>query len=152
MKHILAFVLVVSLLGLTGCIFESRKDEVLHSLGDYDREQLWTHGEFQDFTDFGIYTFSSVEIEQNDIFSLVTTDNIPVIHGFIDNFESWIQTFRENDPNIELVLNYAFDRNMIDSTDYFYIYEKDGYTKYGYYDVWFFDRQTSVLYYFHNNI
>ena len=59
----------------------------------------------------------------------------------------------------DLVNNYRFSRDDIDGSDYLYIYDREGkpigdgaYSKYDYYNVYFFDSQTTTLYYFHNNI
>jgi hypothetical protein len=50
------------------------------------------------------------------------------------------------------VQNYHFDRNILDTEDYFYIYNHYEEKPYWNYDLWLFDSQTNVLYYFHNNI
>ena len=56
-------------------------------------------------------------------------------------------------------MNYHFSRADIDESDYLYIYDRNGeaigegvYSKYDSYNVYFFDSQTTTLYYFHNNI
>jgi hypothetical protein len=125
---------------------------VLNSLGRYESKQLWTHGEFQDYTDFGLYSYSSAKLNDNQYFKLVSETDIELLYAFVDNFEQWIETFRSNDPDDELVANYAFDRSLIDTEDYFYIYEGENYSKFGCYDMWIFNAQTYTLYYFHHNI
>ena len=153
MKRLLLMVLVITLaFGATSCGIQTRQDKVLSSLGKYDSTQVWTHGEFQDYTDFGKYFYASVSIDQNNYFQKVTSTDTETICSFIDNFEDWIDTFRNNDPKDELVLNYSFDRSIIDIEDFFYIYEGENYPQFGCYDVWLFDSQTKILYYFHNNI
>ena len=82
---------------------------------------------------------------------------IKVLSIDLDDFESWIETYREGDASREIVVNYDFDRSIIDSEDYLYIDSEkhtwdDGYTSLVNYDVYFFDTQTNTLYYFHNNI
>ena len=79
--------------------------------------------------------------------------------GYIDNFENWVNVTREGDDDNALVVNYHFSRADIDESDYLYIYDREGkpigdgaYSKYDYYNVYFFDSQTTTLYYFHNNI
>lgn len=144
--------LILLTLAMVSCGVQTRQDKVLDSLGRYDSKQVWTHGEFQDCTDFGIYSYPSVYIDQNESFKKVSTADMETICEFIDNFEKWIDTFRSNDSDDELVSNYSFDRSMIDGEDYFYLYEKENYPKFGCYDLWFFDSQTNILYYFHNNI
>lgn len=143
---------IIFILMTTACGIQSRQDEVLYSLGRYESKQVWTHGEFQDYSDFGKYSYSSISIDQNPYFQIVLAADVDTIYTYIDNFEGWIDAYRNNDPNDELVINYSFDRSIIDTEDYFYIYEGENYPKYGCYDVWVFDVQTKVLYYFHNNI
>ena len=75
----------------------------------------------------------------------------------LDDFESCIEAHGYNDASSEIVVNYDFDRSLIDSEDYLYIDSEkhtwdDGYTSLVNYDVYFFDTQTNTLYYFHNNI
>ncbi len=153
MKRAIAVLVTCALLViLISCEIETPQDKVLASLGKYEREQLWTHGEFQDFTDFGMYTYSTVNLENNRFFSAVSESDIEIIYSFIDDFEDWIEVFREGDAECELVVNYSFDRSIIDTKDYFYIDEDDFYPEFGCYDVWLYDSQSGILYYFHNNI
>lgn len=144
--------LVLILLSATACFIQTRQDNVLESLGAYKSKQVWTSGGFQDYTDFGIYTYSSVSMKNNSYFASVTDGDIQTILSYVDDFNGWIDAHRRNDPNGELVLNYAFDPSIIDTGDFFYIYEKEGYPPFGLYDLWFFDTQSNTLYYFHNNI
>lgn len=153
MKRLTVLILaLLMLLSATACSVQTRQNKILTSVGEYKSKQLWSHGEFQDYTDFGIYAFSAVNVEDNAYFSAVAVDDVETICAFIDNFEKWIETFKNNDPDDDLVLNYSFDRSAIDIDDYFYIYERENYPKYGCYDLYFFDTQTNKLYYFHNNI
>ena len=153
MKRLFALVLsTIFALMITACGLQTREDKVLDSLGKYESKQVWTHGKFQDYTDFGKYSYPSISIDQNAYFQIVSAADIETIYDFIDDFERWIDAFRNNDPNDELVLNYSFDRSIVDTQDYFYIYEDENYRKYGCYDVWIFDTQTKMLYFFHNNI
>ena len=152
-QKIIALLLsLVLTLGMAGCVFESRQSQVLDTLGDYEQKQLWTRGEFQDYTDFGIYQCESPDLEDNAYFRQVTQADIETICGFLDNYEQWIETFRNDDPDDDLVQNYHFDRNILDTQDYFYIYNHYEEEPYWNYDLWVFDSQTNVLYYFHNNI
>ena len=153
MRRLIVLALVLLFfLSISACSSISRQDEVLASVGRYENKQFWTHGGFQDYTDFGVYTFSAVKLNDNEYFSTVAEDDIETIGAFVDNFENWVDAIKRNAPYDELVLNYSFDCSIIDTDDYFYIYEKENYPKYGCYDLWFFDTQTNNLYYFHNNI
>ena len=89
----------------------------------------------------------------------MTAESKNELLGYIDNFENWVNVTREGDDDNALVVNYHFSRADIDESDYLYIYDREGkpigdgaYSKYDYYNVYFFDSQTTTLYYFHNNI
>ena len=150
----LIFVIIsvpIAVFCLVFSLVETRQEKVLDSLGSYETERIWSHG-YQDVTEFGMYSYASVKIDNHQYFTAISETDIETICTFIDDFEEWIDAIEHNDPNDELVLNYAFDRSMIDTNDYFYIYEAENIQKFHNYDVWFFDSQTKVLYYFHNNI
>lgn len=89
----------------------------------------------------------------------MTAESKNELLGYIDNFENWVNVTREGDDDNALVVNYHFSRADIDGSDYLYIYDREGkpigdgvYSKYDSYNVYFFDSQTTTLYYFHNNI
>ncbi len=152
MKRKAAFLFVLlMLLSFSSC---TRRDNVLRSVGRCESEQVWTHGGFQDYTDFGIYTFSSsVDLSNNRYFSPVKEEDIETIGEYVTYFEGCVETICTMvDPEDELVVNYAFDRAVIDTEDYFYIYEDDNYSEFGNFDLWFFDVQTDTLYFFHDNM
>lgn len=153
MKRV-CILLLALLLVMAACELKTREDKVLDSIGEYERDAYFSYGGFQNFTDYGKYFYSSVDIAQSEYFERVSASDIERINEFIDDFEGWIDLFRDEDPEIELVLNYDFERSVIDAEDYYYIYEGDveDYPEFGYYDVWIFDSQSNMLYYFHNNI
>ncbi len=149
------FVLIIALavlISAAGCWLDTRQEQVLSSLGRWDEKKFYTSGGFQDFTDFGTYTFSDADPAKSPYFALLTEGDAETLSAFLDNFEDWIDSIRRSEPQNEVVVHYAFDRGLMDTQDYFYIYEDPDYPKYGCYDVWFFDSQTNVLYYFHSNI
>ena len=96
-------------------------DPVIESLGEYDNYEYYSEDGI-DILSFGRYYFSSVNLNGNKYFSIVSEDDIETINAFIDNFESWIDTSKENSSRSKLEKNYSFDRSMIDTEDYFYIY------------------------------
>ena len=155
-KLTVSFALILSvILLLPACL--APEDKVLNSLGKYKSHEFYTSGGFQDFTDYAKYYYDSVDFTDNEYFSKIGQSDIDVLNEHLDNFENWIETYREGDATREIVVNYDFDRSLIDSEDYLYIYSEkhtwdDGYTSLEYYDVYFFDTQTNTLYYFHNNI
>ena len=151
MKRIILLGLsLLVLLSTAACSVLTRQGRVLSSLGKCESEQFWTHGGFQDYTDFGVYSFPSAKLQKNRYFSAVTEADIITIRVYIGNFQMFVNTYKKNNPDDELAVNYSFDSSIIDTDDYFYIYEKGEF--YSNYDVYFFDTQTNQLYYFHNNI
>jgi hypothetical protein len=152
---VIILLLIILILTLCSCI--ASKDKVLNSLGEYTSHEFFTKGLFQDYTDYTKYYYDSVDFTANEYFSKIGQSDIDVLNEHLDDFESWIETYREGDATREIVVNYDFDRSLIDSEDYLYIDSEkhtwdDGYTSLVNYDVYFFDTQTNTLYYFHNNI
>ena len=142
---------------LSACTFKS-KNPVLASLGRAMSVQRYSVSGFGDSTDYGIYTFPGAKPEDSEYFKPVTAESKNELLGYIDNFENWVNVTREDDNNT-LFENYHFSRADIDESDYLYISERCGepigegvYSKYDSYNVYFFDSQTTTLYYFHNNI
>ena len=157
MKKAVALIVVVLIFGtvLSSCVIPA--DKVLDSLGKYKGHEFYTQGEFQDYTDYAKYYYDSVDFTDNKIFSKIQQADLDTLNEHLDDFESCIASYRENDETHEIVVNYDFDRSLIDCEDYLYIESKkhtwdDGYTSLVNYDVYFFDTQTNTLYYFHNNI
>lgn len=144
-------------LSLSACTFKS-KDPVIASLGKAMSVQRYSVSGFGDSTDYGIYTFTGAKPEDSEYFKPVTVESKNELLGYIDNFENWVNVTREDDDNT-LFENYHFSRADIDESDYLYISDRDGepigdgvYSKYDSYNVYFFDSQTTTLYYFQNNI
>lgn len=157
MKRGFVFVLLVSTLLCLLCSCTPYEDAVLDSLGAYKSYEFYTEGVFQDYTDYAKYYFESVDFTDNEYFYEVEPSDLDVLNEHLDNFESWIETFRNSDPTMEIVVNYDFDRSLIDNEDYWHIdseiYIRDGGDRvHTNYDIYFFDIQTNTLYYFHNNI
>ena len=157
MKKAVALIVVVLIFGtvLSSCVIPA--DEVLDPLGKYKGHEFYTQGEFQDYTDYAKYYYDSVDFTDNKIFSKIQQADLDTLNEHLDDFESCIASYRENDETCEIVVNYDFDRSLIDCEDYLYIDSEkhtwdDGYTSLVNYDVYFFDTQTNTLYYFHNNI
>lgn len=142
-----SLVLVVS---LAGCSIP--KDDVLDSLGKYESKQFFTSGGFQDFTDYAKYCFDSVDFSDNSYFQIITESSRENLEAHIDDFEKWVQAVSDTDADNEVVVNYDFDRSVISDSDYIYIYDDPDYPEFGNYNVYYFDVETNILYYFHNNI
>jgi hypothetical protein len=152
---VILVIVLALIISLSSCI--APKDKILNSLGEYKRHEFYTEGAFQDYTDYNKYYFSSANLENNKYFSKVTEDDIAAFNEHLDDFESWIDTYRSGDPQREIVVNYDFDRSCIDTDDYYYISSEKidlGYDEeiFANYDIYFYDTESNILYYFHNNI
>lgn len=145
-------------LSLSACTFKS-KDPVIASLGRAMSVQRYSVSGFGDSTGYGIYTFPGAKLEDSEYFKPVTAESKNELLGYINNFENWVNVTREGDDDNALVVNYHFSCADIDESDYLYISDRDGeaigegvYSRCDSYNVYFFDSQTTTLYYFHNNI
>ena len=143
MKKAFAFLLILLTLLLGAC--SAPKDEVLTSLGEYKSKEYFTSGGFQDYTDYAKYTYEN-------ILNRISSNNSKELTDHIEDFEKWVQSIKEIDPQNEVVLNYDFNTSLISDGDYLYIYDDPNYHELGNYDVYFFDIETMTLFYFHNNI
>jgi hypothetical protein len=157
MKRIFAIALSVFLIGILLASCAMLEDPIVASLGDYETHVYFTSGGFQDFTDYAKYYYRSAEVTENLWLEKIQETDLPVINKHLDDFEGWIETIGRSEPDSEVILKYDFDRSVIDAEDYFYIDSEertweDGQTTLVNYDVYFFDIQTQILYFFHNNI
>lgn len=143
-------VVVVGLTLLFSYLF-APQDAIVNSLPDYETKEYYTSGGFQDYTDYAKYTYRIYEtvLMQNPYFLPVTDEDIPEILSYIENFEGWVEIC-EDFPSE----HYDFDKSILVEGDYYYIlseYEEPG-KEFWNYDVYYFDLDAQVLYYFHNNI
>ena len=155
-KKVIAVVcLFILVLSLASCA--TPEDKVIASLGEYKNREFFTSGGFQDYTDHAKYYYDSANIAENSYLRKIQETDLAAINTHLDDFEGWIEAIRNSDPSSEVVLNYDFDRSIVDTEDHFYIDSEthtwsDGDTSLVRYDIYFFDSQTQVLYYFHNNM
>ena len=152
---VITLLLIILISTLSSCT--APEDKVLNSLGEYKSKEFYTEGAFQDYTDYAKYYYDPVDFTNNEYFSIIELSDIDALNEHLDDYESCIEAHGYNDASSEIVVNYDFDRSLIDSEDYLYIDSEkhtwdDGYTSLVNYDVYFFDTQTNTLYYFHNNI
>ncbi len=150
MKKPLAALLLLLALFFTSCSLYS--DPVIESLGKPTSEAFYSSDGFQDYTDYGIYTFEEVDLSQNEYFKPITAFEQGRLELYLDDYEQWVEMHRENDPEGELSTHYDFDRDFIDDEDYCYISVRDPANPIYSYDIYFFDTQSNTLYFFHNNI
>lgn len=154
-KLIAVFCLFIFVLPFASCA--SPEDNVVASLGEYKNREFFTSGGFQDYTDYAKYSYTSAEIIENKYLKKIQESDFTAISTHLDDFEEWIEAIKNSDASNEVVVNYDFDREIIDTEDYFYIDSEehawsDGHTSLMRYNIYFFDTQTQVLFYFHNNI
>lgn len=153
-----SLILTVLFLALVLSACTTLEDKVLRSLGECRSREFYTEGAFQDYIDYAKYYYDLVDFTDNESFSKIGHSDIDVLNEHLDDFESWIETYREGDASREIVVNYDFDRSLIDGEDYLHIESKqydpwdDGNPVFANYTIYFFDIQTNTLYYFHNNI
>ena len=139
----------------TSC--NTSENKVIASLGRYEKREYFSYGDFQDYTDYGKYYYTSARVLNNNYLKKIEDTDLEEINTCLDDFEKWIEIIEEEDSSSDVVVNYDFDRTSIDSEDYFYIDSEehtwsDGRTSLTSYNIYLFDSQTSILYFFHNNI
>lgn len=111
--------------------------------------------EWNGYTDFFIYKYSSSEMfRNNEDYTSVSQDDIVKIKEYFADTEKWM--------NIEnRAEEYTFDGDCISVGDYFRIETKEGevigkgpekYGKYDDYSVYLFDTENRTLYYIHSNM
>ena len=110
--------LVVAIL-LASCAVPENK--VVASLGKYDHHVFFSSGGFQDFTDYAKYTYTTPKLSGHAYLKQIRETDLAAIHTHMDDFEGWIETIQNSDALNEVVVNYDFNREIIDAKDYFYI-------------------------------
>ena len=148
--------IVVVLIGIGFLIYELSsivyENPVIASLPQADASDCYYSDGFQDYTDYCKYYYANQEnvlekVKNNPYFKPVTPDDITELNSYFDNFEGWLEYVDYKDK-------YDFQRNIIDTEDYFYIENNETEEEYKYwnYDVYFLDVQTKTLFFIHNNI
>ena len=152
---ILGICLLVSMM-FFGFLYSHQKS-VISSLPDYESKSFYTIDGFQDYTDYAKYIYDNITIQDlksSEYFTMTTANDVEEILLHIDDFEGWVEACGG-----ELKENYDFDKSIVSEGDFFYIETKEGepigqrtYRKFENYDVYYFDVDAQILYYFHNNI
>ena len=152
---VLGFVLLLTSI-FFGFLY-SQQESVIASLPDYESKEFYTIDGFQDYTDYAKYIYDNITIQDlksSEYFTITTSDDVEEILLHIDDFEGWVEACGG-----ELKENYDFDKSIVSEGDFFYIETKEGeligqrtYRKFENYDVYYFDVDAQILYYFHNNI
>ena len=154
---IIILILVVPFL-VFAFTFVAPQEVVFLSLGKYEIVEYCEAGVFQDFTIYYEITYENPNIENNEYLKQMTKTDIEELNLYLDDFDGWVElvTDETGEPNEQFVENYDFDRNIISTNDYCYIDDSadydDFYKKFDSYNLYFYDTETEILYYFHNNI
>ena len=154
-KFALILCLLFSVIIVTSC--KAPEEKVIASLGKYEGYDFFTSGGFQDYTDYAKYYYGSIEITENQYLKKIQETDLITINMHLDDYEGWIETIKSSDNSNDVVVNYDFNREIIDMEDYIYVDSEehvwdDGQTSLVRYNIYFYDTQSQVLYYFHNNI
>lgn len=132
-------------------VFLAPRDEVLDALPHWENKEYYTCGGFQDSTDYAKYTYriSRDQLEETGFFQPVTEDDIPRITDYVDNFEEWLRVCEDFPKDA-----YDFDKSRISVGDCFFILNKyeEAERAFWNYNLYYFDVDVGILYYFHNNI
>lgn len=151
---VLLFLIVISINYLFSMIFEN---PIIASLPKYEKSDCYYGEGFQDYTDYCKYYFSKndiiiEELKENKYFKPITVEDVDEVKSYFENFKGWVEYEEYKDK-------YDFRYESIDTSDYFYIENKDTCEKYenypdkyAAYNVYFFDVQAKTLYYIHSNI
>ena len=153
MKKLCGLLLTVFLaFCLSGCAFYALlEDPVVASLPRYKDFESYSSGDFQDYTDYKKYFYESVDAEalsQSAYFSECTEEDVEELLEYIDFFSRSVEQVDD-----ELKQNYDFDTSIISTGDYFYIETRDEleYQKFGGFNIYYFDIEAQILYFFHYN-
>ena len=148
---ILSIVAATLIIAVICVLFFFPKDPVLDSLPKYEKKEYYTSGGFQDFTDYAKYTYqiSESDILQSDSLRAVTEEDIPVILKYVEYFEGCVNVCQDFPSE-----TYDFEKSIISTGDYFFVYNKyeEPERAFWNYNLYYFDVDASILYYFHTNI
>ncbi len=149
-KGLCLWILFVAACLLTGCaavaVSVPRVEQQIPA-GYLQKEEHFEPNSFQDYTDYCKYWYSDAEpFEQDERWHNVSEEEIGELRGYFENFRGWMEAEKRLDE-------YDFDSNCIGAGDSVRI--EIGYTPWSRYDdytVYFFDAESGILYYIHNNI
>ncbi len=143
-KILLCFISFSILFSLIAC--DTQGDKVLSSLGDYTRIAYYSDGEIQDFTDYAKYKMTSPSLDGNEYLKKLDDILLDSFIAHLDMYEPFVMEY------CSFSESYDFDRGIISDSDYIYIYDDPEYPELGNFSIWFYDFESEILYYFHNNI
>ena len=121
--------------------------------GYISKEEHFDPDGWQDYTDYCKYQYrSAVPFENDARYHAVSDDELAEILGYYENFKAWMEVADRLDE-------FDFAPTCINAGDYCLIDDMEGkpigdssYRKYDNYNLYYFDRETLMLYYMHTNI
>ena len=148
---VLSLVVATLIMAIVFGAFLVPKDPVIKALPRYDKKEFYSSGGFQDFTDYAKYTYRITESDLAECESLrpVTGEDIPVILKYVEYFEECVNACQDFPSE-----SYDFEKSIISTGDYFFVYNKyeEPDRAFWNYNLYYFDVDASILYYFHTNI
>ena len=153
MKRIIVTAVVFCILSfiIFGCSILSDISNI--PKGYISKEEFYDKNGFRDYTDYCKYYYNDkMAFGNNSRYRQISESDIETISGYFSDFQSWMELEKRTDE-------YDFDINCISEGDYVLIETKEGskigqnaYGKYDDYSIYFFDKDSCILYYIHNNI
>lgn len=151
MKRMSVFICaMVIVFALSACFLF--QDKIIRSVGKPISEQLYTHGEFQDYTDYGEYKFDEVDLSDNSYFTRITDDNKQKVLKYIAYYEDIVEMYGLMDASDDIATHYSFERDFITNDDYFCIVDNSKFIEFENFELYYFDSKSSTLYYYHTNL
>ena len=145
-KRLAALLLLLCIaLQVSGCVFVH--DEAIPR-GYLRTEEYHDSDGMQDSIDYCKYFYGSDGREKllaNGRYQEANAEDVRLLQAYFEDFRSWM----EAGDQLE---RYDFDAEIINAGDLFFLRTKEGYPEFGYYSLYFFDRESNVLYYIHANI
>lgn len=85
------------------------------------------------------------DLESSESFGKTTEEDVQIILDCVERFEGWVEQADD-----ELKENYDFDKSVVSEGNYAYIQNYSPSS--AEFDIYYFDLDEQVLYYFHNDI
>ena len=141
-NKLIAFLLVLLLTcAAVGCAGVSTVERKIPA-GYLQKEEHFDPDGFQDYTDYCKYWYpDATPFEQDERWHEVSEAELEEIRGYFEDFQKWMETQERLDE-------YDFDPACIGLEDYVR-FDKRSLANY---TVFFFDAESGILYYIHNNI
>jgi hypothetical protein len=147
----IALLLVLMLVFLLSSCFA---DPVISALPGHQKKEYYESEGFQDWTGYAKYYYEGVTaetLEKTGLFQEMTQGDISELLVFLNDYEAWVKTVGG-----EVQANYDFHREMFIPGNFYYIEtqyaREDPVESLWCYDIYYFDLDAQILYYFHNNI